>query len=583
MKSSGKIVTIGLIILGLNLVAAVLFDQVVTPLLLPLGSKLSQEELTTLQHGSSLACFVVGIVVSSLTALLYSRLGTSDAHQDIIDSIARPLFIIDSNDRYVLFNREAERVFGVSRERDIGKPLAQEIAACITGPRMAGVGDQQPLIHKGEHTYEATAHLLPETRNGQERRRIVIVDGCEDTLRVRGAMSELDKQLAVLGADTKRITGASHSLFDGASRQAVSLSQITGSLDEFSRRLQGNTEAASKGTQLAAQAREAAERSGNEIANALSAMTDVQDAGVRIARIVKLIDDIAFQTNLLALNAAVEAARAGRQGKGFAVVADEVRNLAGRSAKAAKDTAVMVEDVTERIGNASAYISRLEDMLRNIMQDAVRLADSSQAASEISVEQATTILQVNRELGEMNDLTQRTRSEAERTLSAVDDLARTIDELRGNFSSPKKALASGPVKQDDFFELNYNNKAEPDLFQSQSSPPPAFSPAYSRELSSKWRKKDKDSEFSFSMPSKSKPRPEEAIPLPESDTSFTPGTDDSFSEEDFVAPFKRMAALRDLQESASQSPTEYTTNKEGDRVVKPGQSIQLDDKEFGRY
>ena len=80
----------------------------------------------------------------------------------------------------------------------------------------------------------------------------------------------------------------------------------------------------------------------------VTSMAGIEDASSRVTRIIRTIDEIAFQTNILALNAAVEAARAGEAGAGFAVVAEEVRRLAQRSAQAARDTATLIEESSDR-------------------------------------------------------------------------------------------------------------------------------------------------------------------------------------------------------------------------------------------
>src|SRR3546814_10776336 len=58
-----------------------------------------------------------------------------------------------------------------------------------------------------------------------------------------------------------------------------------------------------------------AETGGKVVADAVRAVTQIEESARKIADIVGLIDEIAFQTNLLALNASVEAARAGEIGR----------------------------------------------------------------------------------------------------------------------------------------------------------------------------------------------------------------------------------------------------------------------------
>jgi len=133
------------------------------------------------------------------------------------------------------------------------------------------------------------------------------------------------------------------------------------------------------------------------------AITDIQDSSKQTAKILKVIDGIAFQTNLLALNAAVEAARAGRHGKGFAVVAEEVRNLAGRSADAAKETESLIMEMVRNGDICSSIANETSSMFEKLANLVNQASAFSGNILQSTHEQAAEIGEINIALHSTSD------------------------------------------------------------------------------------------------------------------------------------------------------------------------------------
>lgn len=259
------------------------------------------------------------------------------------------------------------------------------------------------------------------------------------------------------GAD--QISDTSQQLSQAATEQASSLEEINSSMTEMASRTKQNADNATQANLLASEARTSATHGNEQMQDMVDAMGEINESAQSISRIIKVIDEIAFQTNLLALNAAVEAARAGQHGKGFAVVAEEVRNLAARSAKAASETASLIEGAVQKAGNGTKIAEGTATALDGIVDSITKVSDLVGEITSASDEQTMGIQQISIGLTQIDEVTQLNTGNAIQCAATAEELAAQAGQLsemldrftlystRPSMGGMAAAAPAPPVKQ----------------------------------------------------------------------------------------------------------------------------------------
>jgi methyl-accepting chemotaxis protein len=215
----------------------------------------------------------------------------------------------------------------------------------------------------------------------------------------------------------------SQDLSQSTQEQAASVEEISASIEEMYGSVRQNSDLIREGEESSRAITKLIDQSKEVFGRLMNATQGISRNSKKIGDIVSTVNEVAFHTNLLALNASVEAARAGEHGKGFAVVAGEVRSLAQRSAQAASEIKLLIEETVERIKTGDEVMDKTSSSLEELMTRMEFFFRMMETISSSSMEQTSNIGELTRAISQIDGTTQQ-------NASTVEELAGTLENLR---------------------------------------------------------------------------------------------------------------------------------------------------------
>ncbi len=372
--------------------------------------------------------------------------------RDELGAIVDSLIVFRDNQVRLAAMQEEQRVTGEAAEVERNRQNQAREIAMQQQTMVAGmIGDGLEHMAEGDLVYRLAAPFIMDNKDAESVYEKLRHDFNAAMERLQQVMTEVSVNTSAIHSGAGEISSAADDLSRRTEQQAASLEETAAALDEITATVKKTAEGAIYAGKIVGEAKSDAERSGEVVRNAVSAMSGIEQSSKQIGQIIGVIDEIAFQTNLLALNAGVEAARAGDAGRGFAVVASEVRALAQRSAEAAKEIKGLISASATQVSSGVSLVGETGAALQRILS---QVGEINTVVGEIAAsakEQATGLNQVNTAINQMDQVTQQNAAMVEQSTAASHALTQETEELSrliGQFKTGSEPVASARTRPD---------------------------------------------------------------------------------------------------------------------------------------
>ena len=228
----------------------------------------------------------------------------------------------------------------------------------------------------------------------------------------------------------EQVASSSNELADGATNQASVVEELTATVEGVAEQVERNSQSAKQISNRVGNLGEAISESNSKMQEMVASMKDINEASEEIDKIISTINEIASQTNLLALNASIEAARAGEAGKGFAVVANQVNLLADQSAKAAKESAVLIETSVRAVKKGMTIADETATQLEEVACISKMITEEVADIADTLVQQTVEIQQINEGIEQINDVVQTNSATSQECAAASEQMSSEAENLR---------------------------------------------------------------------------------------------------------------------------------------------------------